>query len=198
MYQAFAKQLFTFGWMHGDLHGYQQQLTRPQHVHHAVEHRCQSVKSSHVLIHRIRVLALDRCPWQTCNGRRARAARSTESRAFTQTARLVHRATPRIEDVRAPDRTATTSKSSDADLEATEPESFKDFIRREHGHLPLREVVDACGCSESPASNPLHSRSQTAHCTRGGTVLLNTEKCIHQGWTLWSFLRLPFCGSSRR
>lgn len=37
--------------------------------------------------------------------------------------RLVQRATPRVEDVRSPDRT--------------------DFIRREHGHLPLREVVDA-------------------------------------------------------
>ena len=37
--------------------------------------------------------------------------------------RLVQRATPRVEDVRSPDRT--------------------DFIRREHGHLPLREVIDA-------------------------------------------------------
>lgn len=37
--------------------------------------------------------------------------------------RLVQRATPRVEDVRSPDRT--------------------DFIRREHGHLPLRQVVDA-------------------------------------------------------
>ena len=37
--------------------------------------------------------------------------------------RLVQRATPRVEDVRSPDRT--------------------DFVRREHGHLPLREVVDA-------------------------------------------------------
>ena len=37
--------------------------------------------------------------------------------------RLIQRATPRTEDVRSPDRT--------------------DFVRREHGHLPLREVVDA-------------------------------------------------------
>mmetsp|Transcript_39172 Transcript_39172/g.92184 ORF Transcript_39172/g.92184 Transcript_39172/m.92184 type:complete len:448 (-) Transcript_39172:44-1387(-) len=37
--------------------------------------------------------------------------------------RLIGRATPRWEDVRSPDRT--------------------DFIRREHSHLPFREVVDA-------------------------------------------------------
>ena len=37
--------------------------------------------------------------------------------------RLVQRATPRVEDVRSPDRT--------------------DFVRRDHGHLPLRELVDA-------------------------------------------------------
>lgn len=37
--------------------------------------------------------------------------------------RLVQRATPRTEDVRSPDRT--------------------DFVRREHGHLTLREVADA-------------------------------------------------------
>ena len=37
--------------------------------------------------------------------------------------RLVQRATPRVEDVRSPDRT--------------------DFIRREHGHLSLREIVEA-------------------------------------------------------
>ncbi|CAJ1454313.1 unnamed protein product [Effrenium voratum] len=37
--------------------------------------------------------------------------------------RLVQRASPRVEDVRSPDRT--------------------DIIRREHGHLPLREAVDA-------------------------------------------------------
>ncbi|CAE7558864.1 HOP3 [Symbiodinium sp. CCMP2592] len=47
--------------------------------------------------------------------------------------RLVHRATPRIEDVRAPDR--------------------MDFIRREHGHLPLREVVDALDALEFSATS---------------------------------------------
>lgn len=42
--------------------------------------------------------------------------------------RLVARATPRIEDVRSPDRS--------------------DFIRREHNHLTLREVVDALDALE--------------------------------------------------
>eukprot|EP00933_Yihiella_yeosuensis_P036675 TRINITY_DN3043_c0_g4_i1.p1 TRINITY_DN3043_c0_g4~~TRINITY_DN3043_c0_g4_i1.p1 ORF type:complete len:468 (-),score=100.53 TRINITY_DN3043_c0_g4_i1:174-1577(-) len=42
--------------------------------------------------------------------------------------RLVGQATPRIEDVRAPDRC--------------------DFIRREHGHLPFREVIDALDALE--------------------------------------------------
>jgi len=39
--------------------------------------------------------------------------------------RLIQRATPRVEDVRSPDRT--------------------DIIRRNHGHLALLEIVDAAG-----------------------------------------------------
>eukprot|EP00931_Biecheleriopsis_adriatica_P116498 TRINITY_DN92136_c0_g1_i1.p1 TRINITY_DN92136_c0_g1~~TRINITY_DN92136_c0_g1_i1.p1 ORF type:complete len:472 (+),score=104.79 TRINITY_DN92136_c0_g1_i1:68-1417(+) len=47
--------------------------------------------------------------------------------------RLVQRATPRVEDVRSPDRT--------------------DIIRRQHEHLPLREIVDALDALEfSPGS----------------------------------------------
>lgn len=42
--------------------------------------------------------------------------------------RLIQRATPRVEDVRSPDR--------------------QDFVRREHGHLTLREVVDAIDALE--------------------------------------------------
>eukprot|EP00930_Biecheleria_cincta_P043156 TRINITY_DN29670_c0_g1_i1.p1 TRINITY_DN29670_c0_g1~~TRINITY_DN29670_c0_g1_i1.p1 ORF type:complete len:452 (-),score=123.17 TRINITY_DN29670_c0_g1_i1:73-1428(-) len=47
--------------------------------------------------------------------------------------RLVQRATPRVEDVRSPDRT--------------------DIIRREHGHLPFREVVDALDALEFSATS---------------------------------------------
>lgn len=47
--------------------------------------------------------------------------------------RLVQRATPRVEDVRSPDRT--------------------DIIRREHGHLPFREVVDALDALEFSAAS---------------------------------------------
>ncbi|CAE6923831.1 HOP2 [Symbiodinium natans] len=54
--------------------------------------------------------------------------------------RLVHRATPRVEDVRAPDRT--------------------DFIRREHGHLPLREVVDALDALEFSSASFLRQFSE--------------------------------------
>lgn len=42
--------------------------------------------------------------------------------------RLIQRATPRVEDVRSPDRT--------------------DFVRKEHGHLTLREIVDALDALE--------------------------------------------------
>jgi len=45
--------------------------------------------------------------------------------------RLIHQATPRIEDVRAPDR--------------------RDIIRREHGHMTLREVIDAADALEFSA-----------------------------------------------
>lgn len=47
--------------------------------------------------------------------------------------RLIQRATPRIEDVRSPDRT--------------------DIIRRNHGHLTLREVVDAVDALEFSATS---------------------------------------------
>lgn len=47
--------------------------------------------------------------------------------------RLIQRATPRVEDVRSPDRT--------------------DFIRREHSHLPFREVVDALDALEFSAAS---------------------------------------------
>ncbi|CAE8598697.1 unnamed protein product, partial [Polarella glacialis] len=47
--------------------------------------------------------------------------------------RLIQRASPRIEDVRSPDRT--------------------DIIRREHGHLPFREIVDALDALEFSAGS---------------------------------------------
>lgn len=47
--------------------------------------------------------------------------------------RLVQRATPRVEDVRSPDRC--------------------DIIRRDHGHLPFREVVDALDALEFSAAS---------------------------------------------
>lgn len=51
--------------------------------------------------------------------------------ALADLRRLVERATPRVEDVRSPDRT--------------------DFVRREHGHLTLREVVEAVDALEFAA-----------------------------------------------
>ena len=64
------------------------------------------------------------------------------------------------------------------------PKLSKDFIRREHGHLPLREVVDAPGCSESPVSKlstlKLGLIPPKSHCTKGGKALIcsgSIEEC---------------------
>lgn len=53
--------------------------------------------------------------------------------ALADLRRLVHRATPRVEDVRSPDRT--------------------DFVRRHHGHLTLQEALDALDALEFSAGS---------------------------------------------
>jgi len=78
--------------------------------------------------------------------------------------RLLQRATPRVEDVRCPDRT--------------------DFIRREHGHLTLREVVDALDALEFSCSGflgcmpALAASSETAEKTADETAVHGMHRVL--------------------